>query len=86
MYTFYIFRSLKNTIKNMMMYYFELLDDHYNDLGATIPDGGSKSKAIRYAKEWMEGHSIKYAQLSINSMTTSNLLDIIDIELNSPKK
>lgn len=41
------------------MYYFELLDDHYNDLGATIPDGGSKSKAIRYAKGWMEEHSIK---------------------------
>ena len=35
---------MKNTIKNMMMYYFELLDDHYNDLGATIPDGAVKVK------------------------------------------
>ena len=69
----------------MTRYYFELLDDHYNDLGAAIPDGSSKSKAIRYVKRWMEEHGIKYAQLAVNSMTTSNLLDTIDIELDSPE-
>ena len=47
----------------MRRYWFELLDDSYNDLGAFIPDGSNK-------------------QLSINSMRTGNILDIIDIEIN----
>lgn len=34
----------------MRRYYFELLDENYNDLGASIPDGSSKQAAINKAK------------------------------------
>ena len=37
----------------MKRYYFELLDDDYNDLGALIPDGSSKKTAVNRAKRWM---------------------------------
>lgn len=66
----------------MRRYYFELLDENYNDLGASIPDGSSKQAAINKAKKWMRENGIKYAQLSVNSMITDNLLQCIDIEIN----
>mgnify|MGYP003086057796 FL=1 len=66
----------------MKRYYFELLDENYNDLGAAIPDGGNKQTAVNRAKKWMRENGIKSAQLSVNSMVTDNLLDCIDIELN----
>ena len=37
----------------MRRYYFELLDENYNDLGAFIPDGSSKQAAVNKAKKWM---------------------------------
>lgn len=66
----------------MRRYYFELLDENYNDLGASIPDGSSKQAAVNKAKKWMRENGIKYAQLSVNSMITDNLLRCIDIEIN----
>lgn len=66
----------------MRRYYFELLDENYNDLGASIPDGSSKQAAINKAKKRMRENGIKYAQLSVNSMITGNLLQCIDIEIN----
>ena len=65
----------------MKRYWFELLDESYNDLGVLIPDGSSKQTAVNRAKRWMKENGVKYAQLSVNSMKTESLLDIIEIEL-----
>ena len=65
----------------MKRYYFELLDDDYNDLGALIPDGSSKKTAVNRAKRRMVDNNIQSAQLSVNSMITDNILDIISIEI-----
>ena len=65
----------------MKRYYFQLLDEQYNDLGAFITDGSNKQSAINRAKRWMQENEIKHAQLSVNSMITDNVLDIIDIEV-----
>lgn len=65
----------------MKRYYFELLNESYDSLGVLIPDGSSKQSAINRAKRWMKENGVKYAQLSVNSMRTSNILDIIEIEL-----
>jgi len=65
----------------MRRYWFELLDERYNDLGAVIPDGSNKQAAINKARQWMKDNSIKVATLTVNSMRTDNLLDVIDIEV-----
>lgn len=65
----------------MKRYYFQLLNESYDDLGALIPDGSNKQTAINRAKRWMNENRVKYAQLSVNSMRTDNLLEIIEIEL-----
>ena len=65
----------------MRRYYFELTDDRYNDLGAAIPDGSNKQAAINKARQWMRDNGVKKAVLSVNSMRTDKLLDVIDIEL-----
>ncbi len=65
----------------MKRYYYELLDDQYNDLGAALPDGSNKQTAINRAKRWMAEYGIRCAVLSVNSMVTCNILDMIDIEL-----
>ena len=65
----------------MKRYYFQLLDAEYNDLGAAIPDGSDKHTAINRARRYMIANGIKTAQLSINSMRTDNILDIIEINL-----
>lgn len=41
----------------------------------------NKQSAINRAKRWMQENEIKHAQLSVNSMITDNVLDIIDIEV-----
>ena len=66
----------------MKRYYFELIDEHYNDLGAFIPDGSNKQAAINKARQWMKDNGVTKATLAVNSMRTGNLLDVIDIELN----
>ncbi len=64
----------------MKRYYYELLDEEYNDLGALIPDGSNKSSAVNHAKSWMKENGVSRAILSVNSMITSNILDMIDVQ------
>lgn len=65
----------------MKRYYFNLVDDGYEDLGAMIPDGSNKQVAINRAKRWMKENGIKQAQLEVNSIITDNLLDVIELDL-----
>lgn len=65
----------------MSRYFFNLLDNEYNDMGCFIPDGSHKSTAVNRAKRWMAANDIKNAQLEVSSMRTENILDIIEIEL-----
>lgn len=65
----------------MRAYWFELLDENYNDLGIFIKDGSNKKVAINAAKREMRKHGIKTAKLSVNSMRTSDLLDVISMEI-----
>ena len=65
----------------MKRYYFELTDGSYNDLGAIIPDGYNKEVAVRQAKKWMAENSIVLATLVVSSLRTSNVLDVIDINI-----
>ena len=66
----------------MKMYWFELTDERYNDLGAAIPDGSNKQAAINKARQWMRDNNVAKAMLAVNSMRTDSLIDVIDIELN----
>lgn len=65
----------------MKRYWFALMNDDYEDLGVSIPDGSSKTTAVNRAKRWMQENGVKYAQLQVNSMRTNNLLEFIDINL-----
>lgn len=65
----------------MKRYFFQLLDENYNDFGALIPDGSSKQSAINKARKWMHANGVQYALLAVNSMQTENLLDIIEINI-----
>ncbi len=65
----------------MKRYWFELQNEHYNDLGAFIPDGSNKQSAINRAKRWMRENGIKKAEFAINSMITGNLLEVVSMEL-----
>ncbi len=65
----------------MKHYYYILMNADYDDLGAFIPDGSHKQTAINHAKRWMRENGIKSADLSVNSMRTDNILDVISIEL-----
>lgn len=65
----------------MRRYYFQLLNDRYDDLGAFIPDGSHKETAINRAKRWMRKNKVPEATLPVNSMATSNILDMILITI-----
>lgn len=65
----------------MKRYWFTLMDEAYEDLGVSIPDGSSKSAAVNRAKRWMQENGVKSAQLQVNSMRTDNLLEFIDITI-----
>ena len=65
----------------MKRYWFQLLTADYDELGALIPDGSSKATAANRAKRWMRQNGINSAVLAVNSMATSNILDMISIEL-----
>lgn len=65
----------------MKRYYYELMDENYSSYEAAIPDGRIKARAIAQAKRAMRGLGIRRALLTVNSMRTSKLLDIITIEL-----
>lgn len=66
----------------MKRYYYELMDEDYNSYEAAIPDGRVKTRAIAQAKRAMKDWGgIRRALLVVNSMRTSNILDIITVEL-----
>ena len=65
----------------MKRYYYELMDEDYNSYEAAIPDGRIKARAIAQAKRAMKKLGLQRALLVVNSLTTSNILDIITIEL-----
>lgn len=65
----------------MKRYWFTLMDEAYEDLGVSIPDGSSKATAVNRAKRWMQENRVNSAQLQVNSMRTDNLLEFIDINL-----
>lgn len=69
----------------MNRYYFELLDEDHNDLGVFIADAATKATGIRRAKKVMKENGIKSAELSVSSLATDNLLDLIPIELDDPE-
>ena len=71
---------LKNhSIMANKIYWFSLLDKDYNELNASIPDGSNKQTAINQSKRWMKENGITTAQLSVNSMRTDNILEIMEI-------
>ena len=43
----------------MKRYFFQLLDENYNDIGALIPDGSSKQSAINKARRWMQANGVQ---------------------------
>lgn len=65
----------------MRRYYFYLIDGAYNEYPAHINDGSSKKTAINASRKYMAANNIKSATLVVNSMITSNILDMIDLEL-----
>ena len=69
-----------NNKRTMKRYYYELMDEDYNSYEAAIPDG--RIKSIAQAKRAMKDLGIRRALLAVNSMRTSNILDIITVELN----
>ena len=71
-------RSNKRTMKR---YYYELMDEDYNSYEVFIPDGRIKARAIAQAKRAMRDLGIRKALLEVNSMRTSDILDIIPVEL-----
>ena len=67
--------------RTMKRYYYELMDEDYNSYEVAIPDGRIKARAIAQAKRAMRDLGIRRALLVVNSMMTSNILDIITVEL-----
>lgn len=67
----------------MKRYYYELMDEDYNSYEAAIPDGRIKARAIAQAKRAMRdlGGDTEGSTGGVNSMRTSNILDIITVEL-----
>lgn len=53
----------------------------YNSYEAAIPDGRIKARAIAQAKRAMRDLGTRRALLAVNSLRTSNILDIITVEL-----
>lgn len=65
----------------MRRYFYQLLDEQNNDVGAFIPDGSRKESAVNRAKVWMREHKMQEATLSVNSLATCNILDMILITI-----
>lgn len=65
----------------MKRYWFELLTESYDSLDAMIPDGSNKASAVNRAKQWMKQNGVNCTGLVVNSMITSNILGMIQIEL-----
>lgn len=65
----------------MKRYWFTLVDTRYDDLEVSIPDGSSKRTAENRARRWMRENNVPVAVLTVNSMATDNLLELIHIEI-----
>lgn len=65
----------------MKRYYFQLVDERYEDYGVLIPDGSHKVTAENRAKAWMRENNVSEATLVVNSMRTDNILDMILITI-----
>lgn len=65
----------------MKRYYYQLVDEQYEDYGVLIPDGSHKEKAENRAKSWMRENNVSEATLVVNSMKTDNILDMILITI-----
>lgn len=65
----------------MKRYYCELMDEDYSSYEAAIPGGRVKTRAIAQAKRAMKALGIRRTLLVVNSMRTSNILDMITVEL-----
>lgn len=65
----------------MKRYYYQLVDERYDELGALIPDGSHKETAENCAKVWMRVNNVSEATLVVNSMRTDNILDMILITI-----
>lgn len=65
----------------MRRYYFNVLREDYSEIDSIhIPDGSSKQSALNLARRLVKEYGIKDAfYLEVNSMVTSNLLDIIEL-------
>lgn len=63
-----------------MKYWFELLKTDYEPTEAFIPDG-TVAKAKKYAISYMKDNHIEEAILTRNSMSTSDLLECIDLKI-----
>ena len=67
--------------KDMRRYWFELEVGNGTGLGAALPDGSNRQAAINRARQWMRDNGVRKAVLTVNSMRTDNLPDVIDIEI-----
>lgn len=65
----------------MRRYFYQLLDEQNNDLGVFLPDGSHKQSAVNRAKVWMKENNVQEATLSVNSLATCNILDMILITI-----
>lgn len=63
-----------------MKYWFELLKTDYEPTECFIPDG-TVAKAKKYAISYMKDNHIEEAILTRNSMSTSDLLECIDLKI-----
>ena len=73
-----IFRSKENKLSDRSNAFIVTVGKKgYNSYEAAIPDGRIKARAIAQAKRAMRDLGIRRALLAVNSMRTSNILDII---------
>lgn len=65
----------------MNRYYFELTDEEYNGLDASIPDGNDKIAASLEAKAWMRHHGMNDAMLIMCSMKTGRTMGVYTLHV-----
>lgn len=74
--------SLRGVGATLKRYYYYFMDDDYNVYDTCpIPDGVTKARAVKIAKQWMAENGFTSGYVVVNSMATGNILDQIEIEL-----
>ena len=61
----------------MKRYYYQLINEQCEEFEAFLPDGSHKENAANRARKWMRENGIAEATLVVNSIFTSNILDMI---------